>query len=116
MIESRSAVEGSPASMAVWRTASTSEESGPSSAAPSHPSPTTRSGLTVGWDPAYASLLELAEACDVPTRWSCRIGVCRTCESGLLSVAVAYAPVEPPAQGDVLFCCSQPRGDVVVDL
>ncbi|MCW2919807.1 MAG: putative oxidoreductase [Actinomycetia bacterium] len=77
-----------------------------------------RSGLTVGWDPAYASLLELAEACDVPTRWSCRTGVCRTCESGLLSGAVAYAPepVEPPAQGDVLICCSQPRGDVVVDL
>jgi hypothetical protein len=23
-----------------------------------------------------ASLLELAEACDVPVRWSCRAGVC----------------------------------------
>ncbi|MFC7640698.1 2Fe-2S iron-sulfur cluster-binding protein [Streptosporangium lutulentum] len=56
-----------------------------------------RSGLTVGWDSAYGSLLELAEACDVPTRWSCRTGVCHTCESGLLSGAVGYSPepVEP---------------------
>ncbi|MDN3353787.1 MOSC and FAD-binding oxidoreductase domain-containing protein [Actinomadura sp. DC4] len=77
-----------------------------------------RSGLTVAWDPAYASLLELAEACDVPARWSCRTGVCRTCESGLLSGTVAYAPepVEPPAEGDVLICCSRPEGDLVVDL
>jgi len=27
-----------------------------------------RSGLTVNWDAKYASLLELAEACDVPVR------------------------------------------------
>jgi ferredoxin len=77
-----------------------------------------RSGLTVGWDSAYASLLELAEACDVPTRWSCRTGVCHTCESGLLSGTVGYSPepVEAPAEGDVLICCSQPRDDLVLDL
>src|ERR1700733_15124849 len=33
-----------------------------------------RSDLNVRWDPGYASLLEFAEACDVPVRWSCRIG------------------------------------------
>jgi hypothetical protein len=27
-----------------------------------------RSGLNVRWDPAFQSLLELAEACDVPVR------------------------------------------------
>ncbi|GAA4633526.1 MOSC and FAD-binding oxidoreductase domain-containing protein [Actinoallomurus vinaceus] len=77
-----------------------------------------RSGLTVGWDPAYTSLLELAEACDVPTRWSCRTGVCHNCESGLLSGAVTYSPdpVEPPAEGNVLICCSRPRADLVLDL
>ena len=77
-----------------------------------------RSGLTVEWDPSYASLLELAEACDVPTRWSCRTGVCHNCESGLLSGAVGYSPepVEAPAEGDVLICCSQPRDDLVLDL
>ncbi len=77
-----------------------------------------RSGLTTRWDQRYASLLELAEACDVPVRWSCRTGVCHTCESGLVSGEVGYAPepVDDPAAGDVLICCSQPRGDVALDL
>jgi ferredoxin-NADP reductase/MOSC domain-containing protein YiiM len=77
-----------------------------------------RSGLTVPWDPGYSSLLELAEACDVPVRWSCRTGVCHTCETGLLSGAVSYAPepVDDPAAGNALICCSQPSGDLVLDL
>ncbi|HEY4278579.1 MAG TPA: MOSC and FAD-binding oxidoreductase domain-containing protein [Conexibacter sp.] len=77
-----------------------------------------RSGLAVHWDDARRSLLELADACDVPTRWSCRTGVCQTCRTHALSGTVAYAPepLEPPAEGDVLLCCSQPRGDVVLDL
>ncbi len=77
-----------------------------------------RSGLTVRWDPGYASLLELAEACDVPVRWSCRTGVCHTCETGLLSGKVSYAPepVDDPADGDILICCSQPSGDLALDL
>jgi ferredoxin len=77
-----------------------------------------RSSLTVHWDPGQASLLELAEACDVPVRWACRTGVCHTCETGLLSGTVSYAPdpVEDPADGSALICCSQPRGDLVLDL
>jgi ferredoxin-NADP reductase/MOSC domain-containing protein YiiM len=77
-----------------------------------------RSGLTVRWDQHYGSLLELAEACDVPVRWSCRTGVCHTCETGLLSGAVGYSPdpVEDPAGGSALICCSQPRDDLVLDL
>ena len=77
-----------------------------------------RSGLTVRWADSYASLLELAEACDVPVRWSCRIGVCHTCETSLMSGAVRYAPepVDEPADGSALICCSQPREDLVVDL
>jgi ferredoxin-NADP reductase/MOSC domain-containing protein YiiM len=77
-----------------------------------------RSGLTVRWDPGYASLLELAEACDVPVRWSCRTGVCHTCETALMSGTVGYRPdpVDDPADGSVLICCSQPRGDLVLDL
>lgn len=77
-----------------------------------------RSGLTVRWDQRYASLLELAEACDVPVRWSCRTGVCHNCESGLLSGEVGYSPdpVDDPADGDVLICCAQPTGDVALDL
>lgn len=78
-----------------------------------------RSGLTVRWRTAQdRSLLELAETCDVPVRWSCRAGVCHNCESGLVSGAVAYepAPLDPPAEGNVLICCSRPQGDVVIDL
>jgi ferredoxin-NADP reductase/MOSC domain-containing protein YiiM len=77
-----------------------------------------RSNLTVRWDEKYQSLLELAEACDVPVRWSCRTGVCHNCESGLVSGAVSYRPdpLDPPAAGDLLICCSQPREDVVIDL
>ena len=77
-----------------------------------------RSGLTVAWGDAYDSLLELAEACDVPVRWSCRTGVCHTCESGLLAGAVDYAPdpVEPAGDGNLLICCGRPRTDLVLDL
>ena len=77
-----------------------------------------RSGLTVRWDPGYTSLLELAEACDVPVRWACRTGVCHTCETGLMSGTVGCSPdpVDDPADGSALICCSQPRSDLVLDL
>jgi ferredoxin-NADP reductase/MOSC domain-containing protein YiiM len=78
-----------------------------------------RSGITVHWKAsAYQSILELAEACDVPVRWACRTGVCHNCESGLVSGAVAYGPepLDKPADGNLLICCSQPIGDVVIDL
>ncbi len=78
----------------------------------------TRSGVTAPWDARFPSLLDFAEACDVPARWSCRTGVCHTCESALIGGAVDYqpAPLEPPAQGNVLICCSQPKGDIEIDL
>ena len=77
-----------------------------------------RSGLNACWSPKFASLLEFAEACDVPVRWSCRTGVCHMCESGLISGKVAYQPepLDAPARGNLLICCSQPRDDVVIDL
>jgi len=77
-----------------------------------------RSGLTVRWNPKFASLLEFAEACDVPVRWSCRTGVCHMCESGLISGQVAYEPeaLEAPARGNLLICCSRPMDDVAIDL
>ncbi|HXJ11868.1 MAG TPA: MOSC and FAD-binding oxidoreductase domain-containing protein [Candidatus Limnocylindrales bacterium] len=77
-----------------------------------------RSGLTVPWNPKFASLLEFAEACDVPVRWSCRTGVCHMCESGLISGQVAYEPepLEAPALGNLLICCSRPKDDAAIDL
>ncbi|HEX3984219.1 MAG TPA: MOSC and FAD-binding oxidoreductase domain-containing protein, partial [Acidisoma sp.] len=77
-----------------------------------------RTGLNVRWGPAFTSILELAEACDVPVRWSCRTGVCHNCETALIAGAVGYRPdpVEPPGGGNVLICCSKPQGDIVIDL
>jgi len=78
-----------------------------------------RSGVAAHWKAsAYQSILELAEACDVPVRWSCRTGVCHNCESGLVSGAVVYGPepLDKPAVGNLLVCCSQPIRDVAIDL
>jgi ferredoxin-NADP reductase len=77
-----------------------------------------RSGITAAWDPKFASLLELAEECDVPVRWSCRSGVCHTCMTGLIAGSIIYnpEPLERPAPGNVLVCCSQPRAGVTLDL
>ncbi|WP_199256243.1 MOSC and FAD-binding oxidoreductase domain-containing protein [Mycolicibacterium mengxianglii] len=77
-----------------------------------------RSDLSVSWDSGYGALLELAEACDVPTRWSCRTGVCHNCETAVHSGAVSYdpEPIEAPALGNVLLCCAQPVEDLVLDL
>lgn len=77
-----------------------------------------RSGLAVQWGPDRMSLLELAEACDVPTRWSCRTGVCHNCETAVLSGSVRYdpEPLEPPADGNVLICCASPVEPLALDL
>ncbi len=77
-----------------------------------------RTGLNVRWGERRTSILELAEACDVPVRWSCRTGVCHTCETGLLDGTVDYSPepLEAPADGNVLVCCSQPNTDLTIDL
>lgn len=77
-----------------------------------------RSGLSVPFDDRSTSLLELADECDVPTRWSCRTGVCHTCETPLLAGTVSYSPdpLEPPPGGRVLICCCRPTSDVVLDM
>jgi ferredoxin-NADP reductase/MOSC domain-containing protein YiiM len=77
-----------------------------------------RSGITAAWDPKFASLLELAEACDVPVRWSCRTGVCHTCMTELVGGSITYdpEPLERPAPGNVLLCCSHPNSSVTLDL
>jgi ferredoxin-NADP reductase len=77
-----------------------------------------RSGLNVSWAPSFQSLLDLAEACDVAVRWSCRTGVCHACETALVAGAVGYRPdpLDAPADGNVLICCSRPDGDIVIDL
>jgi len=77
-----------------------------------------RSGITAAWDPKFRSLLELAEACDIPVRWSCRIGVCHTCMTGLIDGSIMYnpEPLEKPVAGNLLICCSQPNAGIALDL
>jgi ferredoxin-NADP reductase/MOSC domain-containing protein YiiM len=77
-----------------------------------------RSRLTVEWDPQYPSLLDFAEACDVPVNFGCRNGTCHNCESGILSGTVDYTldPLEPPPTGRILVCCTQPASEVTLDL
>ena len=77
-----------------------------------------RSALTTAWSDSYSSILELAEACDVPTQWSCRTGVCHTCATGVLAGEAAYEtpPLEAPGEDELLICCSRPTADLVIDL
>ncbi len=77
-----------------------------------------RSGLTVNWSADYRNILDLAEACDVPTRFSCRSGVCHVCETGVVAGITTYVqtPLEPPRRGSVLICSAAPDSDVVLDL
>ena len=77
-----------------------------------------RSGISTPFPASTHSVLDLADACDVPTRWSCRTGVCHTCITPLLSGDISYdpAPLEPPADGEVLICCTQPKTDIVLDM
>jgi ferredoxin-NADP reductase/MOSC domain-containing protein YiiM/ferredoxin len=78
-----------------------------------------RSGITTPFlADGRRSVLDLADACDVPTRWSCRTGVCHTCITPLLSGDITYSPdpLELPADGQVLICCARPATDIVLDM
>ena len=77
-----------------------------------------RSNLAVPFGGTGRTILELAEACDVQTRWSCRSGVCHVCVTPILSGEISYSPdpLEPPATEEVLICRAQPRADVVLDM
>jgi ferredoxin len=77
-----------------------------------------RSLLEVPWSDEYRTLLDLAEACSVPTRWVCRTGVCHTCVTPLVAGDVTYVeePLTAPDPGTALICCAAPRSEVVLDL
>jgi ferredoxin-NADP reductase len=77
-----------------------------------------RSGMSTRFGDGWRNVLDLADACDVPTRWSCRTGVCHTCVTPLMSGDISYSPdpLEPPAAGEVLICCARPSTDIVLDM
>jgi ferredoxin-NADP reductase len=76
-----------------------------------------KSGISFHWHPRWTSLLEAAEAADVPANWSCRVGVCHRCETTAFSGDVEYTspPLDMPAAGNILLCCSIPRTDIQLD-
>ncbi|UWR35355.1 2Fe-2S iron-sulfur cluster binding domain-containing protein (plasmid) [Sulfitobacter sp. W027] len=76
------------------------------------------SGTIVEWDSAAASLLELAENAGREPAFTCRAGICNACKCGLISGEVDYfeEPLEMPQTGEVLICCSRPKGPIVLDL
>jgi ferredoxin-NADP reductase len=75
-----------------------------------------RSGISTAFK--EGSVLALAEACDMPTRWSCRTAVCQTCITPLLAGEVTYSPtpLEPPPEGQTLICCARPTTDLILDM
>jgi ferredoxin-NADP reductase/MOSC domain-containing protein YiiM len=77
-----------------------------------------RSGVSARFPAGAGNVLELAESCDVPARWSCRTGVCHTCVTPVVSGELAYSPdpLEPPPAGQALICCARPRTELVLDM
>ena len=77
-----------------------------------------KSGLTAVWDDEAESLLAFAEEQGLSPDFSCRAGICSTCKSRILEGEVAYfeEPLDEPGAGEVLLCCSKPKGAVVLDI
>jgi hypothetical protein len=77
-----------------------------------------RSGVAAHWKASSCqSILELAEACDVPVRWSCRTGVSQLRERFDLGSRRLRTGAAGQARGsNLLVCCSQPLRDIVIDL
>jgi len=75
------------------------------------------SDTTAEWTGATASLLEFGEAQGLDLPFGCRQGNCTACQQPLVSGEIDY-PEEPngvPDDGNILLCCSIPKGDVVID-
>lgn len=76
------------------------------------------SGRVADWQLQDGSLLATAERCGLTPPFSCRAGVCGSCECDLVEGEVDYfeEPLDPPGPGRVLPCCARPRGDVTLAL
>lgn len=71
------------------------------------------------WQEGELSLLDFAENKGLSPDYSCRQGICGTCECRLLEGAVEYLqpPSAPVSQGGVLICVAKPKSTrIVLDL
>lgn len=76
-----------------------------------------KSGVTAEWAGDQESLLELAEENGLVLDFGCRMGNCTACQQPLVSGEVDYPDSHSgePDEGNILLCCSVPKGDVVID-
>ncbi|OCR00461.1 oxidoreductase [Oscillatoriales cyanobacterium USR001] len=78
-----------------------------------------KSEKTFSWQGNADSLLEFLEANNVNPDYSCRQGICGTCECRLVEGEVEYqqTPTASVAEGSVLICIAKPKTTkVVLDL
>jgi ferredoxin-NADP reductase len=77
-----------------------------------------RSGRSLVWDGTSASILDFLEKHGIEPEFSCRAGVCGSCEQGLVSGDVDYfeEPLDEIPDNRVLLCCSRPKSSVTLDL
>jgi ferredoxin len=75
------------------------------------------SGLEARWDGSHRTLLEFAEAQGLQPAFSCRNGICMTCQCAIEGrVSYVEEPLDMPADGHALLCCSVPDGPVTLEL
>jgi ferredoxin-NADP reductase len=74
------------------------------------------SGKTSPWTGEQQTLLDFAEAQGLSPAFSCRAGICNTCQCTLVAGEVNYIvePLDRPPPGTVLLCCAAPAGNVTV--
>jgi ferredoxin-NADP reductase len=78
-----------------------------------------QSKRTISWQADADNILEFAEANDLNPPYSCRQGICGTCQCRLIEGEVDYqsTPVAAIDEGSVLICISKPKTPkVVLDL
>lgn len=78
-----------------------------------------RSGVTGTWDGSHENILELAESLDLVLSYSCRAGICTTCQCRKIEGDIAYTDdgvFEPDAEDEILICCSVPKTPLVLDI
>jgi len=75
-----------------------------------------QSNKTVTWQTNADSILEFAEANDLNPPFSCRQGICGTCQCKLLHGEVEYqaAPTAAIEAGSVLICIAKPKTPKVI--
>ncbi len=75
-----------------------------------------QSEKTIIWESDADSILDLAEANGLNPPYSCRQGICGTCECRILEGEVEYSetPTAEVDEGSVLICISKPKTSKVV--